>query len=204
MATVDLVKEHPELYKGKAEWVRVTVPPRTIIAVDGAGDPNTDPSYSAALQALYGIAYTAKFTLKKASRDDFKVAPLEGLWWADDYTAFATAEKTAWNWTMFIPVPDSFDAELLEQAREAVAKKHPETDCSRVELRTIHEGECVQYLWVGPYDQESTVLLPLHQRGLEAMGLTENGHHHEVYLSDPRRTAPEKLKTILRQPVRAR
>lgn len=203
--TIDLVKAHPELYKGKAEWTRVTVPPRTVIAVDGAGDPNTSPAYASAIAALFGVAYTAKFALKKAGADDFKVAPLEGLWWADDYAAFMDcADKNEWRWTMLIPVPEFFTVELLEQARDAVAKKHPETDYSVVELRTINEGDCVQYFWVGPYDREHEVLLPLHQGGLEAMGLIENGLHHEIYLSDPQRTAPEKLKTMLRQPVRPR
>lgn len=205
MATIDFVKEHPELYKGKEEWVRVSVPERTVIAVDGTGDPNTSAEYAAALQALYGIAYTAKFALKKAGRDDFKVAPLEGLWWADDYAAFMdVTDKTQWNWTMFIPVPEFVTTADVESARASVAKKHPETDYSRVERRQLTEGDCVQYFWVGPYDREAEVLLPLHQGGLEAMGLIENGHHHEVYLSDPRRTAPEKLKTVLRQPVRPR
>lgn len=205
MATIDFVKEHPELYKGKAEWVRVSVPERTVIAVDGTGDPNTSAEYAGALQALYGIAYTAKFALKKGGRDDFKVAPLEGLWWADDYAAFMDAtDKDAWNWTMFIPVPEFVTSEDVESARTAVAKNHPETDYSRVERRSFAEGDCVQYIWTGPYEREAEVLLPLHQGGLEAMGLTENGHHHEVYMSDPRRTAPEKLKTVLRQPVRPR
>lgn len=205
MVTVDLVKDHPELYKGKAEWVRVSVPERTVIAVDGSGDPNTSAAYAAALAALYGIAYTAKFALKKAGRDDFKVAPLEGLWWSENYAVFMNAtDKNAWNWTMFIPVPEFVTADDIEAAREAVAKKHPETDYSKVERRSITEGDCVQYFWLGPYDQEAEVLLPLHRGGLEAMGLTENGHHHEVYLNDPRRNAPEKLKTVLRQPVRPR
>ncbi|MGV1034160.1 MAG: GyrI-like domain-containing protein [Microbacteriaceae bacterium] len=190
MATIDLVKEHPELYKGKAEWARVNVPPRRIIAVDGAGDPNTSSAYAAALTALYGIAFTAKFALKKAGSDDFKVAPLEGLWWADDYASFISADKDAWKWTMFIPVPDVVTDGVFEAAREAVAKKHPETDYSQVELRGYDEGDCVQALWVGPYAEEFEVLLPLHQGGLAEMGLTENGLHHEIYLSDPRRTAP--------------
>ena len=120
MATIDFVKEHPELYKGKGEWVRVSVPERTVIAVDGTGDPNTSAEYAAALQALYGIAYTAKFALKKGGRDDFKVAPLEGLWWADDYAAFMDAtDKDAWNWTMFIPVPEFVTSEDVESARTA-------------------------------------------------------------------------------------
>lgn len=200
---IDLVKAHRELYTGNAQWARVQVPRRTILAVDGAGNPNSTPLYPEALAALYGIAYTLKFARKKAGQDTFKVAPLEGLWWSEDYSAFAVnSDKDAWNWTMLIPVPDFVTATEFADAQAAVAKKHPETDYSRAQLRTLDEGECVQYLWVGPYDQEHEVLLPLHHGGLAAMGLSENGHHHEVYMSDPRRTAPEKLKTLLRQPVR--
>lgn len=203
MTTIDLVKEHPELYKGKAEWREVIVPERTFLSVEGTGSPD-GPAYADALQALYSTAYTLKFTRKKAGRDDFKVAPLEGLWWAENYAAFvqATQDKDSWKWRALIPVPEFVTTDEVAQAVAAARLKHPFG--SEVSLWTYTEGRCLQYYWVGPYSDEQEVLLPLHSGGLEAMGLVESGLHHEIYLSDPRRTAPEKLKSVLRQPVKAR
>ncbi len=205
MDVIDLVKEHPELYRGKAEWKRITVRKRTILAVSGEGNPNDSPDYLNAFAALYGLVYTIKFSRKKAGQQTFKVAPIEGLWWADDFSAFSEHSRyNEWKWTMFIPVPDFVTEQDLADAKVQLGVKHLETDTSKALLDTLDEGECVQYLWVGRYDREFEVLEPLHNGGLEAMGLVENGDHHEIYLSDPRRVEPEKLKTLLRQPVRPR
>lgn len=175
--------------------------------VDGHGDPKTSPEYAAALAALYPVAYTLKFASKAAGRD-YVVPPLEGLWWAEDMDAFTVArDKSAWNWTMMILVPDWLGTEDVRRAVDAVAAngaKRPEGAPGQlrdVRYAVLDEGRCVQTLHVGPFDEEAAVLQEMHHRFIPDHALALTGTHHEVYLSDPRRTAPERLRTILRQPV---
>jgi len=199
--TFDIKRTQRDLYAPKnTTWDIVDVPEQQFIAVDGAGNPNTAPAYAHAVEALYSVAYTLKFAGKKAGRD-FVVAPLEGLWWAEDYEAFTSRAKDSWNWTMLICLPPWITEDMVEDAKAtAGAKKHLPA-ISTLRHLTLHEGRSAQLLHIGSYDDEAPVLHELHHSYLGAHGLRPTGMHHEIYLSDPRRTAPEKLKTVLRQPV---
>ncbi|GAA1823926.1 GyrI-like domain-containing protein [Agromyces salentinus] len=202
----DVKRAHRELYAPSAkEFAIVEVPPLRYLAVDGRGDPNRAPAYVQAVEALFGVAYTVKFASKRELGRDFAVAPLEGLWWADDPTVFVARDKAAWSWTMLINQPDWIDESAVAAAVEAVrakAKGSPNPALDRVRLEHLDEGESAQILHVGSYDDETPTLARLHDEWMPQHGLTFNGPHHEVYLSDARRTAPEKLRTVLRQPVR--
>lgn len=181
----------------------VDIPDLQYLAVDGHGDPNTSPAYTGALQALYPVAYQLKFASKRELGRDYVVPPLEGLWWAQDMADFTTSrDKSNWSWTMMLMVPDWLDHTLFEAAVAKVAAKDRPTRLGDVQLRTLCEGRCVQTLHVGSFDDEAPVLERMHREFIPASGLRLDGTHHEIYLSDFRKTAPEKMRTILRQPVR--
>jgi hypothetical protein len=182
------------------DWALVDVPDQAFIAVDGAGDPNKVARYADAVTALYAVAYTAKFAAKAAGHD-FVVAPLEGLWWSDDLDAFTTDTRDAWQWRMLIGMPAWVAAEDVEKARDTALAKKKLPTIAEVRHLTLSEGRCAQALHHGPYTDEAPLLARLHDVWLAEHGLAMRGVHHEIYLSDPRRTAPEKLRTVLRQPV---
>lgn len=184
------------------EFALVEVPPLRYLAIDGEGNPNTAKAYARAVEALYSVSYTLKFASKKQLGRDFTVAPLEGLWRADDPAAFVTREKDAWRWTMLIAQPDWIGDEMIEAARAEVTRKKGFAAVADLRPLTLHEGLSVQILHIGPYDDEGPTLARLHDEFMPANGLTFNGDHHEIYLGDPRKSAPERLKTILRQPVK--
>ena len=201
MTKYDIRKGRKDLYSGKRdEIVLLDVPPQTYFAIDGAGNPNIVPAYAEAVQALYASVYTLKFA-SKAGGQDFVVPPLEGLWWAEDWSAFTGRRKDEWSWTMLIAIPPLVTGGA-EAAIAAAREKKGLAALDRVRVQTIEEGRCAQVLHIGSYDDEAPLLARLHGEFLPQHHLAERGKHHEVYLSDPRRTAPEKLKTILRQPVR--
>ncbi|WP_415974994.1 GyrI-like domain-containing protein [Rhodococcus sp. 077-4] len=180
----------------------LVVPPLTYLMVDGRGDPNTAPEYASAITALYPVAYALKFASRNNLDRDYVVMPLEALWWADDMASFTTArDKAQWNWTTMIMVPDWIDRTMFESAVASVRAKRGSDASTEVRLETLDEGLCVQTLHIGSYDDETSVLAELHQRHIPDSGMTMTGKHHEIYLSDPRRVAPAKLRTILRQPV---
>lgn len=200
---VDLKKEIPTYAARRGRFDLVTVPPLQYLMCDGAGDPNTAPAYRQALEALYPVAYALKFASKRELDRDYVVPPLEGLWWADDPALFTTRrDKSSWQWTLMILVPDWLTREHVDRAREAAGAKGVD-GVHAVRLDTLDEGLSVQTLHVGSYDDEAPVLAELHDRVIPERGLRMTGHHHEIYLSDARRTAPDKLRTILRQPVAA-
>ncbi|WP_308121777.1 GyrI-like domain-containing protein [Actinotalea ferrariae] len=199
---IDLKKEIPAYGARRGRFDVVTVPPLHYLMVDGRGDPNTAPAHADALASLYPMAYTLKFLSRRELGRDHTVMPLEGLWWADDMSTFTSArDKARWSWTMMIAVPDWITTDHVDAAREQVARKGtaPVLDAVRHEL--LDEGLCVQTLHVGPYDDEGPVLAAMHDEFIPGEGLRMTGRHHEVYLGDPRRSAPERLRTILRQPV---
>lgn len=199
----DLKRAHRELYASSAkDFVVVDVPPMTYLAVDGSGDPNTSSEYADAVEALFSVGYAVKFRSKKALGRDFVVGPLEGLWRAEDPAAFVTRDKASWSWTMLIAQPEWIDEALVTEAVAAVRAKSEKAALDRLRLERLHEGTSVQILHVGSYDDEAPTLSRLHDEWMPQHGLAFNGDHHEIYLSDARRTAPEKLRTILRQPVR--
>lgn len=201
MEKVDFKKTLKHLYAPKKKFEIVDVPEMQFIRVDGHGDPNTSQEYADAVEALYAVAYKMKFISKKQLEKDYTVPPLEGLWWAEDMDTFVSRDKSAWDWTMMIMVPDWITDEIFAAAVDEVRKKKDPTSLDKVRLEKYAEGLSVQIMHIGSYDNEAPTIAALHNEFLPENGLTENGHHHEIYLSDPRRVAPEKLKTVLRQPV---
>ncbi len=200
---IDLKREL-SCYTAKRDLPQIIqVPDLQYLMIDGHGDPNT-PVYQAAVSALYPLAYTLKFASKKHLGRDFVVMPLEGLWWAEDMDVFTSArEKAAWDWTLMIMTPDWITEDMFAAAREQLRRKEPPERLDDVRLETLSEGRCVQALHVGAYDDEAELLRHLHEEFIPGQGLRMVGKHHEIYLSDPRRVEPSKLKTILRQPVAA-
>ena len=200
-------KKSLDAYRAKRNEFRlVDVPELQYLMVDGHGDPNSSPAFQDAIQALYPLAYKLKFASKRNLGRDYTVMPLEGLWWAADMESFTTArDKSQWNWTLMIMVPEWIDAAMLGRARDQAAADAAADDAvarlDGVRLETLAEGRCVQTLHVGSFDDEAGLLAALHGGYLPEHGLAPRGRHHEIYLSDFRRTAPEKLRTILRQPV---
>jgi hypothetical protein len=177
----------------------VDVPELPFLMIDGHGDPNTAPAYAAAVQALYSLAYTIRFALRR-NAVDVRVMPLEGQWWTPDMRTFSTDDKSQWNWTMMIVVPPQATDRVVEDARAAAARRHPSAPLDRVRLERFTEGRCAQILHVGPYSAEGPTVAELHAF-IADHGCALSGRHHEIYLGDPRRAAPEKLRTIVRQPV---
>jgi hypothetical protein len=203
MTRYDVKRELKQCYAPRnPDWTLVDVPTQRFIAVDGHGDPNTSADYARAVEALYTVAYTIKFTSKRALGRDFVVGPLEGLWWSDDPEVFITRAKDAWQWRMLISQPDWITEDLIDDAKQTALAKKGLPAIAGIRRETLHEGTSAQLLHLGPYDDEGPVLARLHHEYLAANNLRMSGQHHEIYLSDPRRTEPAKLKTILRQPVR--
>ena len=199
-AKLDLKKDLKAFYNPSAKAPSlVDVPPINFIMVDGEGSPASQ-AYANAVGALYSVAYTLKFALKaKGKTPDFSVMPLEGLWWSDDMDDFLTGNKDGWKWTAMIAMPDFVGAGDVAAAKEAAAKKKDVPDLDRVRLERFREGPAAQIMYFGPYAEETETIAALHQF-IADNGKKLSGRHHEIYLSDPRRTAPEKLKTVIRQP----
>ena len=203
MSKVDFKKELKELYVPPKKFVIVDVPEMQFLKVDGHGDPNVAQEYQDAIEALYAVAYKIKFMSKKQLGRDYVVPPLQGLWWAEDMETFTSArDKSQWDWTMMIMTPEWVSSNVYAEALELVRKGKNPTALDKVRLGSYHEGLCVQIMHIGSYDDEGPTLMKLHREFLPENGYAENGKHHEIYLGDPRRVAPEKLKTVLRQPVR--
>ncbi|MBJ3786885.1 GyrI-like domain-containing protein [Devosia sediminis] len=200
MTKIDIRTALKPIYSATARWSEIEVPPLRYVMVDGSGDPNSAPAYKAAVEWLYSTSYALKFAAK-ALGQDYVVPPLEGLWWADDPADFIARRKERWHWTMMILAPDVITPDMFDAARTKAEGKLGDAPAT-LRLAALSEGQCLQMLHIGPYDDEGPALAQLHDVEMPARGLTFNGHHHEIYLGDPRRSAPEKLKTILRQPVR--
>ena len=202
-AKIDLTKQLKPLYSARREPALVEVPDLGFLMVDGHGDPNTAPEYTQAIEALYSVSYTIKFALKRGPLQiDYRVMPLEGLWWAADMAAFTTGDKADWDWTMMILQPDQVDDEMVAQAIATATGRKELPAAALLRLERLAEGRCAQVLHVGPYSEEGPTIERLHAFIAE-QGYERAGKHHEIYLGDPRRAAPEKLKTIVRQPVAA-
>jgi hypothetical protein len=203
MATDTLVSERERLYKasaGKPEMV--LVPEMSFVMIDGHGDPNTSQDYKNAIEALYALSYTLKFALKKEQGLQYRVGPLEGVWWAEDMAAFDRERKGDWNWTMMIAQPDAVSPDRFELACKVARRKKQLPAIARARLERFEEGACAQVLHHGPFSAEGPTILELHAF-IQEQGHSFDGKfqkHHEIYLSDPRRSAPEKWKTIIRQP----
>ena len=201
MVKLDFRKEQPALFSPPSDdFVLIKVPKLRFVKIDGRGDPNTAPAYAEAVEWLYAVSYGMKFAAKEEGQD-YVVPPLQGLWWASSPKAFREGKKDKWRWTMMIMAP-GFVASKHYKAGLAKAGKKLGEPPETLRFEDYDEGLAVQILHIGPYDAEAPTIERLHKSFLPANGLKENGHHHEIYLSDPRRTEPEKLRTILRQPVK--
>jgi hypothetical protein len=202
---IDLKKDRKDLYQpGSADFVEVDVPAMTYLAIDGRGDPDTSPAYPAAVAALYAGAYAVRSRLRARTGDELVVGPLEGLWSSPDPSSFAAGRKDDWDWTMLIPLPEQVSQDDVAPGLTDAARRKPGLPVADVRTLRLEEGRSLQIMHVGSYDTEAATLARLHGEIMPARGLTWNGRHHEIYLSDPRRVPPERLRTVLRQPVRPR
>ncbi len=205
----DYKKEYKDLYMPNKKPGIVKVPSMNFIAVRGHGDPNEEEGeYKQSVPLLYGIAYTIKMSKKSDHQIDgyfdFVVPPLEGFWWQDGVRGVDSAHKENFEWISVIRLPDFVSREDFEWAAEEASRKK-KVDFSRVEFLTYEEGLCVQCMHIGPFDDEPATVESMHalmeQQGY-SLDFTDKRHHHEIYLSDPRKTAPEKLKTVIRHPIK--
>lgn len=206
MNKLDLTKKYKAYFTAKTKPNLVTIEAAHFISITGKGDPG-GPEFTSHIQALYPIAYAIKF-IHKAQNNDFTVSKLEGLWWFDEnkypgknITTATEVPRCEWEYRLLIRMPEFVTAKDLETARETVSVKKDVPLAARVEFYKMNEGRCVQMMHVGPFSKEPESLLQIAAFS-EQHKLERNGLHHEIYLSDFRKTAPEKLKTILREPVK--
>ena len=203
MNKLDLKKELKYLYQPTAKEVaQVDVPPMNYLMLDGKGDPNNSREYADAVETLFSVAYTIKFAVKKSALAiDYGVMPLEGLWWADDMSAFTTGDKSNWLWKMMIAQPSFITRAMVDTAIAEVKKKKNPVAISKLRFESFDEGRCAQIMHIGPFSAEGPNIERVHYF-IEASGHKSHGKHHEIYLSDIRKSAPSKWKTIIRQPMR--
>jgi hypothetical protein len=203
MDKLDLKKQLRDLFNPpKRDFAEIGVPTMAFVKVDGAGDPNTTPAYRTAVEWLYGVSYAMKFAAKSGLGRDYVVPPLEALWWSDDPGSFVRREKDRWQWTVMIMAPVFVTTSMFEDAVARTLAKRTDRPAT-LRFEPYVEGRSLQILHIGSYDDEGPLLARLHDAVMPELGVTFAGPHHEVYLSDPRKTEPAKLKTILRQPIRA-
>lgn len=203
MARADQKSQLKSLYSPSADAVEIVdVPPLNYLMIDGAGNPNTSEEYKLAVEALYSVSYALKFMLKKEHGLEYSVMPMEGLWWAPDMREFSVEHKEGWLWTMMIAQPEEVTSALFERALEQVQRKKRSPALAKLRLEEYQEGRAAQIMHMGPYAAEgptiSRLLAFIHDQGHTFDGTRQK--HHEIYLSDPRRAAPEKMRTIIRQP----
>jgi hypothetical protein len=204
MQKIDLKKTLKPYYDAKPAPVFIDIPAMNFIMIDGNGNPNTSPQYATAVQSLYAVAYTLKFQVKKELQIDYPVMALEGLWWTPDMALFSADKKDEWLWTMMISTPDFITQKMLDTARDAASRKKELPALSSLRFESFAEGPSAQLMHIGPYATEAENIRRLHNFIHDHGRSFEGTHqkHHEIYISDPRKTAPEKLKTIIRQPVK--
>ena len=178
----------------------VEVSSMNFLMIDGVGDPNTSEKYKEAIECLYSMSYGLKFAFKSQGADHI-VPPLEGLWWMENMDEFSMANKYRWEWTMMIMQPDWVTPEWVKKVKTDVTKKKKLASLANLRFEAYHEGLAVQILYTGPYDQEAPTITEMH-KFIKSSGYQTNGKHHEIYIGDVRKTPPEKLQTILRQPIR--
>lgn len=201
MAKLDLKKDLKHLYGPTTKEVSVVeVPAMNFLMIDGEGDPNTSKQFRDAVECLYALSYTLKFMIKKSKGGvDYGVMPLEGLWWEDDMNAFLDGKKDQWKWTVMIMQPKFVTKALFKEASAQVQKKKELAALPKARLESFREGRCAQIMYLGAYAAEGPTIQKIHAF-IKQQGGELTGKHHEIYLGDPRRTAPEKLKTVIRQP----
>lgn len=202
---IDFKKTEKDLYQPRTIPTIINVPEMKYIAVDGKGDPNKSPEYAEAVELLYGLSYAIKMSNKSIL--EYVIPPLEGFWSVDDDSRGDGAvinDKSKFVWTMVIRQPDFVTADIFEAAKAALAKKKPSINTPKAKLKTITEGLCVQVMHIGSYDDEPATVVALDGFAIEngyVIDIGDTRRHHEIYISDPRKVAPEKLKTVLRHPI---
>lgn len=203
MPKIDLKKENKEFYYPSTKKVAmVKLPEMKFIMIDGQGDPNTAKEYQDAMETIFPVAYKTKFTSKKEKSKDYVVMPLEGLWWADNMEEFSIADKSSWKWTVMIRQPDFITQTIINKAIEELERKKDLPSIYKLRFENFKEGLAAQIMHVGPYGEaEAPAVSKIHDF-IEKEGYKLRGKHHEIYISDMRRTKPEKLKTVIRQPFR--
>ena len=211
MDKIDFKKQDKALYSGKVgRFDVVTVPSMTYLMIDGIGNPGTSQSFTDAVSSLYPLAYNIKFHSKTKLAMDYVVPPLSGLWWAEDMSAFCNDHKEQWQWTLMIRQPEWITTDIVDEMRQQVLAKDKKKKDSQlnpdalkqIRFEALNEGLCVQVLHVGSYSEEGPILKQMHEQFIPDNGYQMHGKHQEIYLSDAGKTPPEKLKTILRQPIR--
>jgi hypothetical protein len=200
---LDYRKKFSNLYGVKRQPVVVEVPRLTYLMVDGRGDPNNSPEYREAVEALFSLSYTIKFAIKRGAGPDFSVMPLEGQWWCEDMRQFSVDDKSRWLWTLMILQPPEVTEALVSKCRADLAAKKELPSLGKLRYESFREGTCAQILHVGPFTEEGPTVERLHAFIEQEQGARLAGKHHEIYLSDIRRAAPEKWRTIIRQPFTA-
>jgi|WetSurMetagenome_2_1015567.scaffolds.fasta_scaffold140694_2 hypothetical protein len=205
MKKIDFKKELKKYYNTSSKEAEfVDIPPMNFLMIDDHGDPNTSIEYKNAVEALFSVSYTIKFIVKKSSMEiDYGVLPLEGLWWVEDMKKFSIADKSNWKWTSMIMQPEFVTKEIFVNAMKEVEKKKNLTALPKIRFDKFTEGKCTQIMHIGPYSTEEPTVKKLHDF-INSNGYSFSGEkqkHHEIYLNDPRKSAPEKLKTIIRQPM---
>jgi len=203
MKKYDLKKEMKYLYNSSSKNPEIVdVPRMNFLMINGEGDPNTSDRFKSSVEALFGLSYTLKFMIKKSNLQiDYGVMPLEGLWWADDMTAFSLNKKELWKWTAMIMQPEYVTNNLFIDAQGDLKKKKANPVLPDIMLESFLEGKAAQIMHIGPFSEEGPTIEKLH-KFIESSGYKLSGKHHEIYLSDIRRSAPEKWKTIIRQPMK--
>jgi hypothetical protein len=200
MSKIDFKEQYGHLYvPTHKEFTLVDVPPMNFLMIDGHGNPNNNPQYQEILETLYSMAYTIKFALKPQGFE-YTVPPLEGLWWMENMAEFSLETKDRWDWTMMIMQPEFVTVDLVERIKGDVARKKNPTSLSRLRFETYSEGMSVQIMYFGAYADEGPTIAKMHTF-INDNGYITNGKHHEIYLGDPRKSAPERLKTVIRQPI---
>jgi hypothetical protein len=201
VARLDLRRELKQLYQPSAKAVaEVQVPAFTFLMIDGEGDPNSSEAYAQAVEALFAVSYAVKFTVKKGpSQQDYAVMPLEGLWWAKDMSAFRNGDRQQWQWTLMIMQPEFVTQAMLRTAMNETTARKQLPAIARLRIERFEEGRCAQILHVGPFSAEGPTIERLHAY-ITAHGRLR-GRHHEIYLTDIRRAAPSRWKTVIRQPM---
>jgi len=200
---IDFKKDFKQLYNPSSKEVTfINVPKMNFLMINGQGDPNTSKDYRQAIEALYGVSFTIKFTLKFAKRGpEYTVPPFETLWWIPDGKPFTAENKSTWLWQAMIRQPDHVKKADVMDAIKKASEKKPNPASAKIRFESLEEGPCVQIMHIGPYGEEGPTIAKM-DAYIKENGYEFRGEHHEIYLGDPRRTAPEKLKTVLRHPVK--
>ena len=199
---IDFKKELKELYTPSAKEISVVkVPKLNFLSINGKGDPNTSQEYKEAIEALFSVAFKIKFTAKKELGKDYAVMPLEGLWWAEDMSKFSLDNKSSWLWKSLIMQPDFITQKIFQKAVDEVKAKKNLPALGKIKFETLDEGLSAQILYIGPFSEEKATIQRIHDF-IQEQGGSPTQKHHEIYLSDPRKTPPAKLKTIIRQPFK--